>query len=165
MLPLGQQWEAAARELDVSVSTVRRWLAGRSDPRYEELWRVLEVFGTVPLCERRKHVGRPAPGSLRPPTAPNTRSDTWGFGWPLGAVYGPERGLVASVRRMGGRLAEVPAWAACANALQTRLGTPGDMSSNAEGTSLGVRPASGYCGTSADTTGHRLRMVEGLVGA
>lgn len=46
--------EAAARELDVSVSTVRRWLGGRSDPRYDELWKVLEVFGTVPFCEGRR---------------------------------------------------------------------------------------------------------------
>jgi hypothetical protein len=41
--------EGAGRELEVSVSTIRRWLAGRSDPRYVELWAIYEAWGEHPF--------------------------------------------------------------------------------------------------------------------
>jgi transcriptional regulator with XRE-family HTH domain len=44
----GLSQEAAARELEVSVSTSRRWLSGRSEPRYVELWAIVEAWGEHP---------------------------------------------------------------------------------------------------------------------
>jgi transcriptional regulator with XRE-family HTH domain len=45
----GLSQEAAARELSVSVSTIRRWLNGRSEPRYVELWAIYEAWGEHPF--------------------------------------------------------------------------------------------------------------------
>jgi transcriptional regulator with XRE-family HTH domain len=45
----GISQEAAARELGVSVSTIRRWLDGRTDPRYTEMWTITRIWGVHPF--------------------------------------------------------------------------------------------------------------------
>jgi DNA-binding XRE family transcriptional regulator len=45
----GLTQEAAARQLGVSVKTVRRWVGGETEPRLRDLRRIQERFGDVPL--------------------------------------------------------------------------------------------------------------------
>jgi hypothetical protein len=40
--------EEAARQLGVSVKTVRRWVGGETEPRLRDLRRIREIFGDVP---------------------------------------------------------------------------------------------------------------------
>jgi transcriptional regulator with XRE-family HTH domain len=37
--------EAAARRLDVSTKTISRWVAGSTEPRMRDLYRIRETFG------------------------------------------------------------------------------------------------------------------------
>jgi helix-turn-helix protein len=41
----GLTMEAAARRLDVSTKTVSRWVAGTTEPRLRDLYRIRETFG------------------------------------------------------------------------------------------------------------------------
>ena len=41
----GLTMEAAARKLDVSTKTVSRWVAGSTEPRMRDLYRIRETFG------------------------------------------------------------------------------------------------------------------------
>ena len=41
----GLTMEAAARRLDVSTKTISRWVAGATEPRLRDLYRIREVFG------------------------------------------------------------------------------------------------------------------------
>ncbi|GAA2629905.1 helix-turn-helix domain-containing protein [Paractinoplanes durhamensis] len=41
----GLTMEAAARRLDVSTKTISRWVAGTTEPRMRDLYRIREVFG------------------------------------------------------------------------------------------------------------------------
>jgi helix-turn-helix protein len=41
----GLSLEAAARRLDVSTKTVSRWVAGTTEPRLRDLYRIRETFG------------------------------------------------------------------------------------------------------------------------
>ena len=43
--------EALARQLDVSLSSVRNWLDDRGVPGYFALWRIRQAFGTLPWEE------------------------------------------------------------------------------------------------------------------
>ena len=45
----GLTQEATARQLGVSVKTVRRWVGGETEPRMRDLRRIQERFGDVPL--------------------------------------------------------------------------------------------------------------------
>jgi DNA-binding XRE family transcriptional regulator len=45
----GTSREAAAQQLGVSVKTVNRWIAGRTEPRLRELRRIQDQFGDVRL--------------------------------------------------------------------------------------------------------------------
>jgi DNA-binding XRE family transcriptional regulator len=41
----GLTMEAAARKLDVSTKTISRWVAGSTEPRMRDLYRIRETFG------------------------------------------------------------------------------------------------------------------------
>ena len=41
----GLSMEAAARRLDVSTKTISRWVAGTTEPRLRDLYRIREEFG------------------------------------------------------------------------------------------------------------------------
>ena len=41
----GLTMEAAARRLDVSTKTISRWVAGSTEPRMRDLYRIRETFG------------------------------------------------------------------------------------------------------------------------
>lgn len=41
----GLTMEAAARRLEVSTKTISRWVAGTTEPRMRDLYRIREVFG------------------------------------------------------------------------------------------------------------------------
>jgi hypothetical protein len=41
----GLTMEAAARKLDVSTKTISRWVAGTTEPRLRDLYRIRETFG------------------------------------------------------------------------------------------------------------------------
>ncbi|HEX5201775.1 helix-turn-helix domain-containing protein [Paractinoplanes rhizophilus] len=41
----GLTMEAAARKLDVSTKTISRWVAGSTEPRLRDLYRIRETFG------------------------------------------------------------------------------------------------------------------------
>jgi hypothetical protein len=41
--------EAAARQLQVSVKTVSRWVGGTTEPRLRDLSRIREIFGELPF--------------------------------------------------------------------------------------------------------------------
>lgn len=41
----GLTMEAAARKLDVSTKTISRWVAGTTEPRLRDLYRIREMFG------------------------------------------------------------------------------------------------------------------------
>jgi hypothetical protein len=41
----GRTMEAAARKLDVSTKTISRWVAGSTEPRLRDLYRIRETFG------------------------------------------------------------------------------------------------------------------------
>jgi hypothetical protein len=41
--------EAAARRLDVSTKTISRWVAGTTEPRLRDLYRIRDVFGEPPF--------------------------------------------------------------------------------------------------------------------
>jgi len=41
----GLTLEAAARKLDVSTKTISRWVAGSTEPRMRDLYRIRETFG------------------------------------------------------------------------------------------------------------------------
>jgi transcriptional regulator with XRE-family HTH domain len=41
----GLTMEAAARRLDVSTKTISRWVAGTTEPRLRDLYRIREAFG------------------------------------------------------------------------------------------------------------------------
>jgi hypothetical protein len=45
----GLTQQATARQLGVSVKTVRRWVGGETEPRMRDLRRIRERFGDVPL--------------------------------------------------------------------------------------------------------------------
>jgi hypothetical protein len=45
----GLTYEAAARQLGVSVKTVSRWVGGETEPRLRDLRRIQERFGDLPL--------------------------------------------------------------------------------------------------------------------
>jgi Homeodomain-like domain len=45
----GMTMEVAARQLGVSVKTVRRWVGGATEPRLRDLRRIRELFGDFPL--------------------------------------------------------------------------------------------------------------------
>jgi transcriptional regulator with XRE-family HTH domain len=45
----GWSQERAAREIGVSLSAVRRWLSGETEPRYRELSKVSRALGDLPL--------------------------------------------------------------------------------------------------------------------
>jgi hypothetical protein len=45
----GMTMEAASRRLGVSVKTVSRWIAGTTEPRWRDLSRMREIFGTLPF--------------------------------------------------------------------------------------------------------------------
>jgi hypothetical protein len=45
----GMTMEGAARRLDVSTKTVSRWVAGTTEPRLRDLYRIRDVFGEPPF--------------------------------------------------------------------------------------------------------------------
>jgi hypothetical protein len=45
----GLTMEAAARRLDVSTKTISRWVAGSTEPRLRDLYRIRDVFGEPPF--------------------------------------------------------------------------------------------------------------------
>jgi ribosome-binding protein aMBF1 (putative translation factor) len=47
----GWTQEALARQLDMSLSGLRSWLYGRSEPVYAQLYKVWVLFGELPWDE------------------------------------------------------------------------------------------------------------------
>ena len=45
----GMTMETAARRLNVSTKTISRWVAGTTEPRLRDLYRIREVFGEPPF--------------------------------------------------------------------------------------------------------------------
>jgi hypothetical protein len=45
----GLTMEAAARRLDVSTKTISRWVAGTTEPRLRDLYRIRDAFGEPPF--------------------------------------------------------------------------------------------------------------------
>jgi ribosome-binding protein aMBF1 (putative translation factor) len=45
----GWSQEHTAREIDVFLSAVRRWPAGETQPRYADLWKILQALGELPF--------------------------------------------------------------------------------------------------------------------
>jgi hypothetical protein len=45
----GLTMEAAARRLDVSTKTISRWVAGSTEPRMRDLYRIRDAFGEPPF--------------------------------------------------------------------------------------------------------------------
>ena len=45
----GMTMEAAARRLKVSAKTISRWVAGTTEPRLRDLYRIRDVFGEPPF--------------------------------------------------------------------------------------------------------------------
>jgi transcriptional regulator with XRE-family HTH domain len=49
-----QSQESFAREAGVSLSSVSRWVRGISEPTLGDLWKILDVLGSLPFDEVRR---------------------------------------------------------------------------------------------------------------